>query len=151
MKLIPYKKKIILGFLFFIYFCIPAFYSPSETLALVCSSPKKGAATANWSHETKTPLGMNHFYAYHPTSGRCDTTPMLKENHVSLLMAQPNPNICNLPVPNCEHNDQYQCCPAKQIKDSSEWRQNCSERYWLIYNEPGNPIWDLTYNACQTR
>ena len=116
------------------------FIFPPETLALVCSSPRKGVARSSPSKEVENPLGTTFYYYWSPTSGRCDTTPMLKKEHIWCLSGYPAPEKCF--KPNQDKN-------VEMIYDAWQ-KQGCSERYWIIFNEPmgqGYTTWNAVYDA----
>ncbi|MBL7078596.1 hypothetical protein ISS42_02985 [Candidatus Shapirobacteria bacterium] len=119
---------------------------PSPVLALVCSSPKKGAALLNESASAKSSFGVSHFYRYSPISSSNNTTPMLKYPHIYFLKQNQNPGVCNVPcalinpisqVPET-FSSENMCCPAKKIQETITARKNlpAENKYWLILNEP---------------
>ena len=102
-------KKISLWVLFFVFLS----FFPSQASALVCYSPKKGAVNHQYYIESSK-LGITNLYAYGLEDITPDEAPMLAKDHINRLMANQNPDICNLTT-NC--NNPNHCCPAKRIRE----------------------------------
>ena len=120
-----------LGFLaVFLYFLLTT-HVP-KVFALVCTSPKKGAATLYEDNPQVSQLGVSNFYRYSPYSTSYQETPMLKKVHIDKLRANPNPNNCAFP--DSQALKVANECPARGIKKVVEARGRGG--YWLILNEP---------------
>ena len=118
---------------FFLLICF--FLFPLPSLALVRSSPKKGAATAYESGFVRDQLGIEHFYKYSPYSVTHATTPMMKRYNIDRLRENQNPDICSAGNWKME-------CPAKAIRETVNRRG--AGGYWLILNEPE---WEEDYHG----
>jgi len=123
-------KNCLLTTLFLVIFLL----FPPRVLALICSSPKKGAAGATLTKHAKNPVGILNFYHYFPYSNNQQTTPMLKRGQINILRSNQNPDVCNPPVPGCEPFSEWWCCPAQMIRKTVNERGTSG--YWLIFNEP---------------
>ena len=134
------KKLAVLLFFFFTF--------PSSALALVCSSPKKGADTAREGALTKNQLGISTFYRYSPYSTNHTTIPMIKRCSIDVLRNNQNPGVCNYTSGTCTPDRQCSgrraCCPAESIRETVN--QRGTGGYWLIFNEPE---WQENYNNAQ--
>ena len=110
-----------------------SFFEDSSTL--ICTSPKKGAATGYDNSITRNQLGINHFYKYSPYSVDHDTIPMMKRYNIDRLRENQDPDVCN-------YDNWIVDCPAKAIRETV--RKRGTDGYWLILNEPE---WEEDYNG----